>query len=187
MKLVIEDSADIRDGYLRVSQILKSLSNFDGIEKGVLERKADIGTAVHKAIEMNHLGLCPVLGGRVTGYFNSFLAWQQLTGFRLVESERRLYCEELKITGQADAVAQCPDSGQKFLIDFKTSATAVLDYWELQGAFYKYLLTVNGFEVGDEYLFLQLDRNGKLPKVHKFKTTQVIWNQCLKFYYAAIR
>ena len=140
VKLVIEDSADIRDGYLRVSQILKSLSNFDGIEKGVLERKADIGTAVHKAIEMNHLGLCPVLGGRVTGYFNSFLAWQQLTGFRLVESERRLYCEELKITGQADAVAQCPDSGQKFLIDFKTSATPVLDYWELQGAFYKYLL-----------------------------------------------
>ena len=62
MKLVIEDSGDIREGYLRVSQILKPLSNFDGIEKDVLERKADIGTAVHKAIEMEPSRAVSLLG-----------------------------------------------------------------------------------------------------------------------------
>lgn len=183
-KKILLDSTDPLPGYVRVSSILQSLTNYAGIDEAVLDRKKNIGTILHSAIHAHSMGLCPLVKGDEVGYMDSFLRWQDLTRFDIVKCEIRLYDQKLKITGCIDAIVADPDTGKKFIVDFKTTAAANLPYWQHQGAFYHYLASLNSIEIGDEFRFLQLRKDGKLPRVHSFTMSEVLWRQCLKLYYS---
>jgi hypothetical protein len=178
------DPTEPLPGFVRVSSILKSLNNYDGIDEAVLNRKKNIGSVLHNAIHAHSLGYFPLLAPEEVGYMQSFLKWIDLTGFDFVKCEIRLYDQKLKITGCIDAIITDPDTGKNFIVDFKTTAAANLNYWQHQGAFYHYLASLNSIEVGDEFRFVQLRKDGKLPRVHSFTMSELLWRHCLKLYYS---
>ena len=175
-----------KEGYLRVSRILSCLNDFSGIDTAVLENKKNIGTDLHKAIELDIEGLCWPMQANAQGYFNSYRKWLDVTGFVLDRGEIRLYDEELKITGCLDAIGGSPHAKNRTLIDFKTSASANLEYWLHQGMFYHHLAKINEIHLADRFLFVQLCEYGSTPRVHSFNVSEATWRQCLKYYYSYI-
>lgn len=175
-------SADIiKPGYLRVSHVLKKYTNFSNIDPEVLNAKAELGTTVHAGITDDCLGEFPMFDDKKqVGYYLSFCKWKEATGatFKLMES--RYYCEDLKLTGKIDAVAMIPTHEGLTLIDYKCLASPNHPYFERQAHLYCYLLHVNGIEVGDNFLWIQLDRNGKLPKVRSYTKNKKVLSECIQ-------
>lgn len=163
---------EIRPGYTRVSDIIKPWNDFSGIPLEVLERKKNIGTEVHKAIQAFNECIPVQYEGDGEEYFTSFLKWMRETKVNVKYSELRLYDDTLKITGGIDALVQFPNEGNLVLVDWKTTASytkKTARMWELQGTFYHYLLTKNGNEdLSDRIVFVQLNPDGKLPKIREF-------------------
>lgn len=166
--------------YARVSNILNRFSDFSHIPPEVLQRKQDIGTSVHKAIEddINGEFPCPVHGGR--GYYHSYEAWKKQMNPKIVRSEERFYCNEKMITGQIDALIHYPGNYQiPMMVDFKTSAQESKETWPMQAHLYAYLLAVNGILVHPKYLFMKLDKNGELPQVFEYLWSQNTHAKCM--------
>lgn len=177
---------NIKEGYTRISTILSVLPSVMGMDESgrelwgfplqtinpeVLRNKCIIGTNVHSAINAwAHQDFAPLTANE-RGYFQSFCQWQELTQMHPIQSELRLYDEKIKITGAIDMLGKIKDSDNLILIDFKTSATCDNKKWPLQAAFYHHLLMVNEFEVHPNVLFLQLDKEGKMPVCHAFEIT----------------
>ena len=174
---------EIKSGYTRVSEILnivpcsKKLDEqgrpiwefpLQSIDKDVLNRKCLIGTNVHKAINAWYMRDFYPLNPEEIGYIDSFNAWKDIVNLHCIESEIRLYDESLKITGAIDMLGTVQGSKNIILIDFKTSSVADPKKWPLQAAFYHHLLTLNNFSVYENVIFLQLDKEGKMPKCHTY-------------------
>lgn len=107
-----------------VTQILKPLYDFSGVPPEVLERKRQIGTAVHKAIELDLADdLDPEsLAPEVAPYF---AGWQSFRAqFRPVEyrAEALLY-SALGYAGTVDLIARQDGLPGWWVIDYKTAAT----------------------------------------------------------------
>ncbi len=171
----------IKEGYIRVSEILSQWNRFGKIKKEVLEHKAEIGTNVHEAIKAHQQGYSfPLEEGR--GYFDSFYKWYFDTSFETIYFGTRFYCERLFITGEVDSIIRFPHSKKLVLIDFKTSASQDELFWQLQGQFYHYLCTQAEIELDDKFMFIQLDKEGKMPKVHTFKSSSSLMNVCMSAY-----
>lgn len=168
---------EIKEGYLRVSEILSQWDRFGHISKDVLQKKQRIGTEVHEAISsFTNMAFIPV-SEEAEGYFESFLKWQKESGFKLVHSEERFYCDKLKITGKIDAVAESK-TGERFLIDYKTSASKDAKIWPLQGCLYHYLATVNKITLSNRFFFVQLFKDGSTAIAHEFVISNTIANVC---------
>lgn len=174
---------EIKKGYTRVSEIVSVPGMFDMIPPDVLENKVRIGTNVHEAIHMDFLGFVPDLAEDEKGYYDSYLAWKEMTKASIAMSEDRFYDDALMITGAIDGLLRFPYEDNLVAVDWKTSATctkAIGDTWRAQGGFYHYLMEQNHVpNVSKRYLFVQLDSKGKLPKVKEFLFTQDIMNECL--------
>jgi len=166
----------IKEGYLRISEVLRFFTSFAGIDAGVLEAKALVGTNVHKAIECYFNNVFYPLTEKEENYFQSFLKWQEKSGIVPTHKEIRLYDTDLMITGQVDMIASV--NNKSALFDFKTSAVKSEKIWALQGAFYFYLARRNKLDVGDSYFFVHLKNTGACAHICDFTFTEELWNVC---------
>lgn len=162
--------------YARVSQIISSLADFSMINPAVLANKARIGTSVHEAINDYLNDSFPLLDTDEWHYFNSFLAWFKRADPSYQIKETRYFCPDKRITGQIDGVAKFGE--ELVLIDYKTSA-AESPSWIYQAHLYDYLLKVSGVQTSGRYLFLKLDKTGKLPKVYEYRFDPYIHQNCM--------
>lgn len=164
--------------YARVSNVIKPFTDFSHIDPDVLQNKCRIGTEVHEAINDEILGTFPILSKDCLGYFVSFEKWKDKLSIEFLASERRYFCDEKKITGQIDALIKFPDEKNPILVDFKTSAQESPIVWPMQAHLYHYLLAKNGYHVSLRFLFVKLDKHGKLPKVFVYKFDNHIKEKC---------
>lgn len=169
----------IREGYTRVTEILRQWDTFGHIDKDVLERKQEIGTNVHSAIKAHFEGIYFPLSEVEQPYFDSFMVWHDFTCPKIIESEERLYDDSLMITGAIDALIKFPHERETVLVDFKTSASPNQKMWTLQAGFYSMLAKNNGKSISNRVLFLQLNPKGKMGKIHEFEITEYVTQTCL--------
>lgn len=171
----------IKPGYVRVSQVLKKYTSFGHIDPEVLDAKARLGEIVHQAITDDCTGEFPLLSDKKqVGYYLSFAKWKEAMCPTFYQMETRYYDDDLKLTGEVDAVIRPLRSKDLVLIDYKCSASANHEYFSRQATLYYHLLQVNKVNVVPYFLWIQLDRNGKLPKVHKYYLTDKMLSECIQ-------
>jgi len=171
----------IKPGYVRVSHVLKKYTSFAYIDPEVLDAKAYLGDCVHAAITDDCQGEFPMLTDKKqVGYYLSFDKWKEKMCPTFYQMEQRYYDDELKLTGEVDAIIRPMRSKDLVLIDYKCSAQANHDYFSRQATLYYHLLQVNGVQVVPYFLWIQLDKNGKLPKVHKYYLTDKMLAECIQ-------
>lgn len=108
-----------------VTTIMQPLSDahYGGIDRAVLDRAADRGTAVHQAIEnlvqFDILDIAPEFGG----YVEAYRAWARDYDVRPFASETKTYHKLLRYAGTADM--GCEERGVNTLVDFKTTSVIV--------------------------------------------------------------
>lgn len=177
----------IKEGYTRVTEIISWCKKHDlaEIDESVLFKKAQLGSKVHEAIDsFLFSGLFVPLDEKEQRYFDSFKKWHDsCEGLRVKEAPGRLYCDAFKITGEIDLLAVTKDSKMPCIIDFKTSAQEDKIGWPLQGIFYKHLCDINHFQNSDQFMFLKLDKDGKMPQLKVYEYSELLWSKamsCLK-------
>jgi hypothetical protein len=176
---------EIREGYTRVSSIVGwfKANELAKIDPQVLQNAADRGTNVHRAIEGFEQGIyVPLETEKERGCFESFKKWRQEHPLILVHEEKRFYCDKFKITGAIDCVAQDPQTGELFIIDFKTTQKEDPIGWPLQGGFYHHLATVNGISLSPFVHFVQLQKDGSSPDVWVYPITSNLYLNMTKCY-----
>jgi ATP-dependent exoDNAse (exonuclease V) beta subunit len=165
--------------YARVSEVLQPFTNFDGISQETLERKAAIGTRIHQAVQDDIEGNFPIIVPQELGYFNSFEQWRAAMNPVFVKTEMRHYCEKKMLTGCIDALVKLEGEEKAILVDWKTSVSES-PTWVMQAHLYGYLLTDAGEEIAPRYLFVKLDKSGKMPKVFEYKFNSSMLSRCLQ-------
>ena len=165
--------------YARVSDILKPFCDFSNIDEAVLNNKARIGTEVHQAINDDICQEFPMVPVAAQGYLDSYFKWKErlLPSFSMAET--RLFCDEKMITGQIDTLVKFEGENGLVLVDFKTSAQESPIVWPMQAHLYHYLLIKNGWNVSSRFLFVKLDKNGKLPTVFQYIFDQNVRAKCM--------
>ena len=164
------------DGCTRVTDILAWYQDLSKIPVEALERKAAIGTAVHEAIEAHLSGNFYVSTDDMKGYMQSFLKWINRMDYAVAATEERFFDYTLGITGKIDCITQEKDN--LMLLDFKTSRKANPKIWRLQGGFY-HILASQKYQLGDQFLFLQLMPDGTVAKEHLYTWDAELHRTCL--------
>jgi hypothetical protein len=107
-----------------VTQILATtgLVDFSRIAPDVLERKRQIGIAVHGAAELHDLGMLDEasISNAVRPYLDAWIAWKAMTGFEPLLSEYPVYSERYRYAGTFDRLGVI--GKRQALIDIKSSA-----------------------------------------------------------------
>jgi hypothetical protein len=186
----------IKEGYTRVTEILRPFSGMGKIDPAVLKNAGSRGTAVHRYID-SVISNEPLFGGieeDVRAYTNSdehfdkeMMKIESMTksfelwnfGKNFIKKPERFYCDELKITGDCDQIYQ-DDEGNFILVDFKTSCSEG-STWFLQGSAYSYLAKLNKYQI-DRIEFVKLLKNGKAPKVYVYEENMDLFRCCLRIY-----
>ncbi len=166
--------------YARVSDIIKPFGNFSGIDENVLKRKAAIGTKVHDAIADDIKGDFPVTSPETIGYFESFEKWRTALAPVFVESEMRYYDDTKMLTGCIDCLVKLHGEKEAVLVDFKTSVQESPITWPMQAHLYHHLLAGAGKPIAGRYLFIKLDKTGKLPTVFTYKFDLNTLRKCMQ-------
>ena len=160
---------EIKEGYTRVTTMLSQWDKMSHIPPEIIEHKCAIGTNVHAAIhgfgQGQEIALSSEDGGH---YFMSFLLWYRKEAPIIEHPEMRMYEGDLQITGCIDALIKFPGQDELTLVDWKTSANADKEVWPMQAQYYMYLLEKNGFKDIRRALFVKLDKEANMPKVHEF-------------------
>lgn len=168
----------IRDGYLRVSQILSPFSGLGNISKEVLDNAAERGTRVHAACDAIVEGSdFDDYEDTDVGYINSFKTWAKDKSF--LKKPGRLYCDQLKITGEIDLLYEGPNG--IVLVDLKTPARPSKT-WPMQGTAYVYLLIKGGFNIS-EIEFVRLKKDGKPPTSYIYEEDLEGFMECYNIYH----
>lgn len=105
-----------------VTEILRPLyGDFRFVNEDLLNYKSELGTAVHRAIELHVLdGLdFSSLVSPVAEYFAQYLAFETDSGFKRLASERRVY-SALGYCGTYDLEGRL--NRQQYIVDIKTTA-----------------------------------------------------------------
>lgn len=108
-----------------VTTIMKPLSDahYGGIDRAVLDKAAERGTAVHQAIE-NYTQFDIVdIAHELEGYFEAFRAWGKDFDVKPFASETKTYHKLLRYAGTADM--GCEERGVNTLVDFKCTSVIV--------------------------------------------------------------
>lgn len=175
----------IKEGYIRVTEILSQWDFFGHIDPMVLERKRNIGTEVHMAIDADSNGVFMPINDSAQGYFNSYILWKESGKKKLICNEQRLYCDKLKITGAFDAIYQM-GGDVPTMIDYKCSSKENPVIWPLQGTFYHYLAVKKNILVGEDLLFVRLQKDGSVAKEYRYKYSADLLDVCMNAYYTYI-
>lgn len=169
----------LREGYERVSDVLGQWSLMSAVPPEILTAAAERGTRVHDAIRDFADGLPVVLSDEEGGqFYRSFLNWFAAEKPVFEAWERRMYDDDLMLTGRIDAVMQY--KGQKVLVDWKTSRAPNPIIWNMQANFYMYLLRQNGmgFDFGARAVFVRLNKLGELPNMYEYTFTEKSLSVC---------
>jgi hypothetical protein len=174
--------------YARVSEILQPYTNFTNIDPKVLANKCRIGTEVHQAIADDINDDFIYLQKDSIGYFHSYEKWKDALKPVFKQSEQRYFCDKKMITGQIDCLITCEECLTKkhivsealMLCDFKTSVNECKESWPMQGHLYNYLLIQNNILPYVIFLFIKLDKNGKMPQAFAYKYDSNINAKCMQ-------
>lgn len=173
---------DTTKDWIRVTELLKPWSKFEGIPEDVLANKAQIGTNVHEAINMHSIGLpVPKLTAREERYFESYKIWEETYRPIYMATEQRLYDHDLTLTGCIDGII-AGDDGKGRIIDFKCSAMPLESHWKIQLGWYYLLCKKNEIEVSRNVRVLQLTDKGGMATSFPFEITDSLIGLCQKFY-----
>jgi regulator of RNase E activity RraB len=153
----------IKPGYTRVSNVASAFAGYGQVPKKIMDYTADRGTLVHKIIDdlLNDLVVPESKyifeGKSVKPYVESWEKyWDTLPLQEIYLQEKRLYGEEIKITGCMDLIAEV--DGQMILFDWKTSRD-VGNHWKLQAGGYLHILKEHNITI-DKIIFVKLDKEG---------------------------
>lgn len=105
-----------------VTAITSPLFDFAGIPKDILERKRQIGTALHKAIELHiadDLDMDSV-DPAVQPYLKAFIKWVNESGFKPDETEKQVHSVLLKFVGTLDLNGWTA-KGKRAVVDYKST------------------------------------------------------------------
>ena len=189
--------------HARVSEILGMFRDYSSINQDVLQEKCAIGDETHQNIYLDSQDIPPSFDyfpvrdfkkkpelpiksweRRGKPYFESYLLWKETNKPEYLIQEKRMFCDDLMITGQFDAVIKGTD--KPVLIDYKCSATADEEIWGMQAHFYYYLLQQNGIEIDDTFFWLKLNvkKEGDLtiakkPTVIEIKYSDEVMQKCI--------
>lgn len=172
--------------YDRVTSILVPFSGIESIPPYILDAAADRGTQVHEYIQNKIEGFESPFDLSLTNYIKSFdIFWDESSHIfdeAKVTLEKRLYCDDLLITGAIDCIIETPE--KTFIFDWKTSSKPQKT-WNLQGAAYRYLLEVNDYQNITDSVFVHIKKDGSKPDMHQFKNYYEdleIYMKCLELY-----
>lgn len=169
-----------KETHLRVTEIIKPFTGVEFVPIEILDRAAQRGTDVHTEIENEINGFpFPSISEETAPYVESFRKfWKkgddsvidhplEETLLQGKESEIRLFCNRLGISGQIDLIIKHDD--KTYLYDWKTSSRKHKS-WRLQAAAYKYLAEQNGYPNVQPLHMVKLSKAGRKPTVYSFDT-----------------
>lgn len=163
--------------YTRITSILSIFQNFSHVPVERLKKAQETGTVIHTAIESFFDGNFSPISSKYEGYFSSFLKWVESFQPEVVETEQRLFDDQMMITGQIDLLANI--YGGNYLVDFKTGFSSHPEIWELQLTFYRYLLEVNNYiDLPSSLIIVHLKREGDSPDIYEFKYNSDVLKVC---------
>lgn len=161
-----------------VTQILKAVfpDVYAGIPSHIIERKAQLGTAVHRAVELELLGQLDYseLHAEVEPYFVSWLTWWNDRDHGAYRPEHKFY-SPLGYAGQIDFNGTL--DGATWTIDWKITSFEVPTH-PIQGA--GYALAEPTQRVGCVYM--QPDGSAAKMVEHNYAETLPDWMAVLRVY-----
>jgi hypothetical protein len=107
-----------------VTQALGVLDSYAGIPAAVLQKAAERGTKVHKAVELHLEGDLDELSldPDIADYFYAFVRFERETGYRPRASEMRVHSSKFNFAGTLDLFGPDPRGSKKSaIVDIKTS------------------------------------------------------------------
>lgn len=139
----------LRENYPRVSDIISVFTEREmrtiPIEK--LVQASERGTKVHAYCTSYMNGyFLPKIEESCELYVNSFIDWHDSFVEKVHSTSERLYDDQLKYSGEYDAIVSLKGREGLFLMDIKTSCVPAKS-WPLQLAAYKNLCEKNGWEI----------------------------------------
>jgi hypothetical protein len=165
-----------------VTAITAPLMDFSGIPKDVLERKRQIGTALHRCIELildDDLDADSV-DGLVAPYLKAFQKWRSESGFVTDECEKRVHSTMLKYAGTLDLNGWTVKD-KRAVVDFK-STYALSTVTGIQTAGYAIASIEMGDKIAERYS-LHLKPDGTYNFVqHKDRMELEHFKTLLNFY-----
>lgn len=163
-------SDEIKTGYLRTTTPLSIFNDFSKINPVVLHKACERGTKIHRYAELHMLNsYFPDPDSDLLGYLNSFRRWYDTMVAELISTETRYYDDMLRVTGAIDIVAVLKNDKTPTIIDIKTGSVKSLT-WDLQLAMYRQLYNIqkNTKVKAERRIVIQLNKDGKFPKVHEY-------------------
>lgn len=138
--------------------------DYSGIPRHILERAAEIGTEVHKSVEVFHDALLQgdkasleTHDASAAEYLLGYAQFLEDTGFRALHTEKKLYSHK-GYAGTVDLIGEIYD--RRCIADIKTTSKLHTDTTELQLAAYKYLAEENGLGPIDDKYIIWLKKSG---------------------------
>lgn len=176
-----------KESYERVTEVLSPFTGIEFVPKELLAPACERGTQVHQFIEGvledSPFSICSEV---VRPYVESFSTFWDKSKHAYKDGnmtlEKRLFCDDKKIKGKPDLIVET--FGKTYVLDWKTSASPHKS-WALQGAAYRYLLEVNGYQDVDSVLFIKLSKEGKGPTLYKHDNHEEnleVFFKCLELY-----
>lgn len=146
--------------YLRVTTPLARYNDYDHVPLPILNYAADRGTRVHNFCRLYALDMlfASEVDNDCFEYVQAFVNFFDDHVIEVIETEKRLFCDELKIQGQIDLIAKVEGYDDPCIIDIKTSLNLHKTH-HLQLAAYRYLCSENKIKVSNR-LILQLKKDG---------------------------
>lgn len=169
---------EIKEGYRRVTDIIKPFSGLQHVDPYVLDKAALRGTKVHSVCEAIMRGVEDWdTEVELRGYVESFKQWW-VKGHKVHSIEKRLYCDTYMLSGQIDVLLE--EGENLTVLDLKTPLRESKT-WALQGAAYAYLARKNGLPVS-KIQILQLNKHGMPPILREYKDEWQTFKKCLEIH-----
>lgn len=143
-----------------VSEIIEPIhsKSYGNIAESILDKAADRGTRVHRAIQFWNQYHFRNVDEDCAGFFNAYLKFrEEHPDWELVTSEQRFYHRSFLYAGTCDEIYQ--RGNEIILLDLKTPVKALLKTWAVQLGGYKAGIESTGQKV-DKSFILQLFNDG---------------------------
>lgn len=158
---------EIPPGYSRVTEILESYSNFQGIPPSVLAHAADRGERIHRYCELYSRSLLidePDL--ECKDYVDSFIRWFDYSVACVIHSELRVNSIKYRLSGKFDMLVILKGDTEMTLVDIKSPQYPSIT-WKLQTAAYRILIREELGINAHRRMCLSLDKHGGHARVHE--------------------
>lgn len=126
-----------------ITRLMEPIHSYDGVPDWVLERKADLGKAVHLACELFDADdlVEESLDERTAGYFEGWKKFRRERGGAVLVSESQMYHPTMGYAGTPDRAMEVDTPCD--VVEIKTTAT-LFDAVGIQVAAQKELMIANG-------------------------------------------